>query len=371
MELLQKAKNETSFLKMAFYGEAGSGKTYTSTLVAIGLHKYIKSKKACMFLDTETGSDFMIPIFNEAKIDLFVAKTRAFKDCLSIIDKAEKGWKEKVVDKKGVENEVFFPPCVVLIIDSLTHIWNEMTESYCREHKISRITIQHWPAIKQSWRRLTTKFINSNLHIIMAGRSADKWEDVIDEKGIREVKKVGTKMRSETEIQYEPNLLVELEQIHKSPKIGSGWIHRAWIIKDRGNVQTELEGKHFDNPTFEDFLPHIELLSLGKKHRAIDTDRTSDELFKNKNNGYELHRQHNILLEKIREELYVLFPRQSSEDKASRSNLLKEIFDTRSWTEVEGKKLQELEIGLELLLVKSEKQPEEKSLEEEKKEIKK
>lgn len=341
MKLLQKAKNETSFLKMAFYGEAGSGKTYTSTLIAIGLHKLIKSKKACAFLDTETGSDFMIPTFKEAKIGLVVAKTRAFKDCLDIIDEAEK-------------------ECAVLIIDSLTHIWNEMTESYCREKKISRITISHWPAIKQTWRQLTTKFINSSLHIIMAGRSADKWEDVIDEAGVKEVKKVGTKMRSETEIQYEPNLLVELEQIHKSPKIGSGWTHRAWVIKDRWNVQSKLEGKHFDNPGFKDFLPHVELLSLGKKHRAIDTDRTSDELFKNKNNGYELHRRHSILLEKIREELYVLFPRQSSEDKTSRSNLLKEIFDTRSWTEVEGKKLQELEIGLELLMVKSEKKPEEK-----------
>lgn len=327
MGLLQKAKNESAFLKMALYGEAGSGKTYTSTLIAIGLHRYIQSKKSIGFIDSECGSDFMIPVFKEAKIELLTAKTRAFKDCLDIIDEAEKD-------------------CAVLILDSLTHVWNEMTESYCRQHKISRISISHWPAIKQTWRELTKKFINSNVHIIMAGRSADKWEDTVDEEGVKEIRKVGTKLRGEVEISYEPNLLVELEQVHKSPKAGSGWIHRAWIIKDRWNAMSQLEGKHFDNPTFDDFLPHVELLAIGKKHRGIDTDRTSDDLFQKNDNGYERKRQRDILLEKIKEEIYIKFPGRSVDDTTGRSNLMKDIFNTRSWTEIEGLPTKQLQEGL-------------------------
>ena len=330
MGLLKKAENESAFLKTALYGEAGSGKTYTASLIAIGLHKYIKSKKPIAFIDSECGSDFMIPVFKEAKIDLLTAKTRAFKDCLDIIDEAEKD-------------------CAVLILDSLTHIWNEMTESYCRQHKISRISISHWPAIKQTWRELTKKFINSSVHIIMAGRSADKWEDTIDEEGVKEIRKVGTKLRGEVEISYEPNLLVELEQVHKSPKIGSGWIHRAWIIKDRWNVKSQLEGKHFDNPTFDDFLPHIELLAIGKKHRGIDADRTSDDLFQSNNNGYERKRQRDIILEKINAEFYIKHPGQSVDDKMGRSNLMNEIFNTRSWKEIEGLPTKQLHQGLDKL----------------------
>ena len=82
----------------------------------------------------------------------------------------------------------------------------------------------------------------------MAGRSADKWEDVEDEEGIKELKKVGTKMRSETEIGYEPSLLIEMEQYRKSARIGGGWVNRAWVIKDRYNL---LNGKYFEFPPFD------------------------------------------------------------------------------------------------------------------------
>jgi hypothetical protein len=327
MGLLKKAKNETSYLKMALYGEAGSGKTFTSSLIAIGLCKYIKADKPCGFLDTETGSDFMIPMFEKEKIEFLVTKSRAFQDCLDVIDEAEK-------------------KCSVFVIDSLTHIWNEMTESYCRQNKLKRITINHWPAIKQTWRELTRKFINSNLHIIMAGRSADKWEDVIDEEGVHEVRKVGTKMRSETEIQYEPNLLVELEQVHKSPKAGSGWTHRAWVIKDRWNEQTGLEGEHFDNPTFESFLPHVKLLSIGKKHRGYD-NRTSDEMFKKEETGSNFFKKRDILLEKIKNEIHLRHPSNSAVDKSNRIKLLDQMFGTKSFEEISNyKNLQPLKQGL-------------------------
>lgn len=332
MTLLKKAKPEMAYLKAGLYGEAGSGKTFTSSQVAIGLHKYIKSDKAVAFLDTETGSDFVSPIFKSEKIELVVAKTRAFKDMLDVIDEAEKN-------------------CSILIIDSITHIWNEMCESYCRKNNLKRITLNHWQPVKQTWREFTKKYINSALHIIMDGRSADKWEHVEDNEGAKELQKVGTKMRSETEIGYEPSLLVEMEQDRKSSRIGGGWINRAWIIKDRFNL---LSHKHFDFEPFEGleyredafkaFLPHIEMLNIGGKHRAIDTDRTSDDLFKKDNpNRY---KKQQILLEEIKGEIVLIYPGQDAESKKKKAELLKEVFGTLSWTSVEGMNLDDLDNGL-------------------------
>ena len=163
-------------------------------------------------------------------------------------------------------------------------------------------------------------------------------------------------MRSETEIGYEPSLLVEMEQVHKSPRIGSGWIHRAWIIKDRWNEETKLEGKNFDNPTFDAFLPHIELLNLGGKHRAIDVDRTSDEMFKKNNSGADYYRKSRALLEEIKDEIHLLVPGQNADSKTKRIELLKEVFGTSAWSNIEVMQNEDLENGLKTIRKKSKKE---------------
>ena len=84
--LFKKSTNDQAFLKAGFMGFAGSGKTYTATLCAVGLHAELKSKgipggdSPVYFLDTETGSDWVRDIFEQEGIELQVAKTRAFTD---------------------------------------------------------------------------------------------------------------------------------------------------------------------------------------------------------------------------------------------------------------------------------------------------
>lgn len=324
MKLLQKATPEMAYFKGGFYGEAGSGKTHTSSKIAIGLHKHIKSKKPICFIDTETGSDFVLPMFKQEKIELLVAKTRAFADLLTVIDEAEKN------------SDIF-------IIDSITHFWTELLRSYQKQHQISRITLRHWIPLKQTWGEFTDKFVNSKLHVIMAGRSAYIWDDVEDEEGVKELKKTGTKMRAETEMGYEPSLLVEMETVRTSARAGANWIHRAWVIKDRFDV---VDGKHFDNPDFKDFLPHIELLNLGGKHRALDTERSSQELFEAGETGADKYKKAKILIEKIENGLSKIYPGQTQEDKKGRIELKERIFGTDSWTEICGMNLHDLGLGL-------------------------
>ena len=79
MSLLKEASAQMAYLKAGFYGIAGSGKTFTASLVAVGLSTLLKSDKPIAMADTETGSDFVRPrIFDPAGKKLFVSKTKAF-----------------------------------------------------------------------------------------------------------------------------------------------------------------------------------------------------------------------------------------------------------------------------------------------------
>lgn len=324
MELFKKGKQEAAYLKMGLYGTAGSGKTWTASLIAIGLHKFLKSNKPVFFLDSETGSDYVLPLFAKEKIELQIAKSRAFSDLLAAIDIAEK------------EASIF-------IVDSLTHHWDELVDSYKRKKGLNRLSIQHWGEIKPTWREFSERFVTSNLHIIVCGRSGDVWEDVIDSEGIKELKKTGTRFRTEREMSYEPSILVELEIARKSPK---EWTHRAWIVKDRFGIQNFQK---IDNPTFESFLPHIQQLNLKGKHRALDKDRDSQDMFNNKNIGEAKYKEMKILTEKIQNALYRIYPGQTKEDKVGRLDLLKKAFITDSWTEVLSLNNKQLENGLKII----------------------
>ena len=146
MKLLKPAKNEMAYLKMGLFGGTGSGKTFTASEVAIGLHKHIKSEKPVAFFDTETGSSFMIPKFEKAGIELCVFNGTSLKSLNQVIEEAEK-------------------ECSILIIDSISNVWDEVTEAYKKKKKRSYIEIWDWKNIKDEWRqRFRTPFINSKLH---------------------------------------------------------------------------------------------------------------------------------------------------------------------------------------------------------------
>jgi hypothetical protein len=328
MSLLQPAKPEAAFLKMGIYGDAKSGKTFTSASVLIGFHKFMKSDKPIAFMDTETGSDYVQHRFRESGIPLLVAKTRSFKDLLAITDEAEKS-------------------CFALLVDSITHPWDELMNAYQKQHNKTRLSLGDWIPIKAMWREFTTKYIGSRLHIIVCGRAGDKWEDVTDENGVKELRKTGTRMRTEKELGYEPSLLVEMESVQTEAKFGGSILHRAYVKGDRFDV---INGRIFEDPTFETFLPHIQMLNLGGEHKALEPDRSSVGMFDDPNMGEKRALNKEILCEKIANEIKKLFPAQTEKDKADRVKLMEEVFGTNSWTEISTLfKNDRLAIGLEIL----------------------
>jgi hypothetical protein len=320
--LFSEAVNTQARLKMGVLGFAGAGKTFTSTTVAIGLIQYAREKglpegdKPAYFLDTETGSDWVQPIFVKAGIKLRTAKSRAFKDLVAAVREAE---------AQGS----------VLIIDSISHFWREFTEAYMKRKNRSRLEFADWNYLKPEWGKFTDAFVNSNLHIIMAGRAGFEYDYFTDSDGKKQLEKTGIKMKAETELGYEPSLLVLME---RDMDMETKEVFRvANVLKDRSDL---LDGKAFKNPGFDVFKPHIEYLNMGGVQMGVDLSRTSEDMIDgNEGPGkstwkYE-QEQREIEIEKI-EALFAEhgLSGQSKEGKSKIVGLLKKHFETTSWKEL-------------------------------------
>lgn len=281
MGLLKKAEITLAFAKIGILGFQGAGKSYTAWLIALGLAKMTGNNKV-EYIDSETGSDFFIPWAKKEGIDLYQTKTRSFVDLKKAIEESEK-------EKIGV-----------IISDSMTHFWKDLMESYKIKLKRDRLQFQDWDIVKREWSTYTDIFVNSAIHIIACGRAGFEYDYDYNEDGSKDLIKVGTRMKVESEFGFEPHLVIEmerttktkkdLEEIHKIPeikkrrekkealsiKIGSEWIHRAHVLKDRTD---SINGKIFDNPNFESFLPHFQKINIGGKHFGVETQTQTQELF--------------------------------------------------------------------------------------------
>lgn len=313
--LLKPAEKQTAYLKAGILGFAGSGKTFTASDIAIGLSAMLGKKKPVAFFDTETGSDYVVDRFKKKGVELLVAKTRAFTDLLEVVKDSEQS-------------------CDVLIIDSITHVWQELLEAYQKKHNVARLQFQHWGPIKGEWRRFTDAYLCSKVHIIMCGRAAWEYDYETNEDGKKDLIKTGTKMRAETDMGYEPSLLLEMERVKidnaDKKRKGSTLVHRCHILKDRTDL---MNGQIVDNPTFKNFLPIIKTLNIGGEHFVLDTSRSSD--IKGADYSYEDKRRlQKIYTEEIEGDLVSTFPGQAKEEKKAKADILQAVFNTRSWTAI-------------------------------------
>ena len=339
MGLFKPAANQQAFLKAGFLGFQGSGKTYTAVDLAIGLCKYIKGKRGVAMLDSETGSDWAVPRFAAAHIPFSAAKSRAFADLCPAIAEAEKN-------------------ADVLIIDSISHFWIELMEAYCRKHNIGgRISFKHWMPIKAEWRHFSDAFVNSALHIIVCGRAGWEYDMEEDDEGKKDLIKTGTKMRAEGEFGFEPHLLVEMARLRETKvvdgkdvgKVGAVVIHRAYVLKDRCMDGKSLDGAIFDNPTFKDFLPHVEALNLAGVQVGFEKRSSDDYLESPDYSVSENRRLVEVQLEEIAETCKLVWPSQSGDDKRMKVLVLDHLFGTKSWKAVERMPLMRLQNAIKKL----------------------
>ena len=315
MRLFKPATNLQAFAKIGILGFQGAGKTYLATDIMLGLCRHLKLTKPIAFIDTETGSDWALPRFKAEGVELVVAKTRAFSDLVAAVGEADQ-------------------ECSGLIVDSVSHFWMELMDAYKRKNNVRRIEFQHWADIKGEWQKFSDAFVNSKLHIVVCGRAGWMYEQEEDDRGKKQIVKTGTKMKAEGEFGFEPNLLIELERV-RDADVGARVVHRAYILKDRRMDKETLDGRVFDNPTFKDFLPHVEALNLGGKHMGVDLSRTSDDALADPDwSVADRKRETAIVLEELTETFTLLWPRATAEQKAIKIAAVEALFGTRSWTAV-------------------------------------
>lgn len=323
MSLFKPAESTRTYFKSGFLGFQGGGKTFTGMLIAIGLHKYIKSPHPIYMYDSEEGSDYIKDYFKQEGIPFHVIKSRSF---MSLI---------------GATKEI--PDEAIFLIDSVTHPWRDLMISFMKAKGITRIKMNHWPAIKAEWGQFNDWFLRSKVHIIMNGRAGFEFDFEEDEEGNKDLIKTGIKMKAEGEIGFEPSLLVELsgEQILENGKV-SGIKIKAFVLKDRFNV---INGKTFERPTFESFLPHIALLNLTGEHQTLD-NVDSSTMFHSDRSISERLKQRDILCEEIQAEMSLHFNSRTDRGKAEGINFFKQVFGTASWKAIENLPNEKLSAGL-------------------------
>jgi hypothetical protein len=178
--------NTKPYFKAAFEGEPGTGKSWSAALVAIGLHKKIKSKKPIVLIDTEKAAKFLVPLFKEHGIEAMVRETHSLADLVTAMKLCSEGYSD------------------IMVIDSITHIWMDFQEAYKRKLNRQTFQIQDWMAIKSDWNRnFSIPLVQSPLHIIATGRVSDRMEQEVDEDGRKEFTKTGVKMQAEKNVAYE------------------------------------------------------------------------------------------------------------------------------------------------------------------------
>jgi len=347
MSIFKKATNTMAFAKVGILGFAGAGKTRTATEIAVGLHKAIGSTKPVLFIDTETGSDFVLPIFRSHGIEMLVSKTRAFKDLA-----------EGIREAPGISD--------ILIIDSVSHFWVDIVESYRKKKNVNRLSFQDWGIIKPMWNNdFSTPFVTSPLHIIVAGRAGFEYDYFEGDDGKMELYKTGTKMKAEGEFGFEPSLLIEMERI-KNPEATESYreaktkdakmkaakqimnerefVRRATVLKDRSDI---MDGKVFYNPSYADFAEHWNSINIGGEHKPLEAGDSQGLFNKEGLPQWKVERTRaEIALEEIKAEVDKFLPGATAKEKQAKIRLSEKVFGTASGKALEGMSYMILEDGL-------------------------
>jgi hypothetical protein len=334
MSLLNKLADAPGFAKIGLQGPQGSGKSFTALEIAVAIHKLFKSKKPIAFFDTESGSDYLTTKAKEATgLDMLRVKTRAFSQLMEVVRECEAGASD------------------ILIVDSITHVWRELQESYLarvnegRQWKKQRMDIGDIMEIKKLWYPWPDLYLNSRVHILVCGREGNEWGHEEDEEtGKKELVAVGKKMKVEGEFGYESSLILGMSMLqtqaitvrNKKKKTATEKprtiINVATVLKDRFDV---MNGVVFQFPSGKDFMPFLEKLNP-PAHVGVNTEDTSTETLPEYDAGYmRAKTDKEIMLEKIQAEFQRGWPGQTAVEKKARGDAMEEFFQTRSWTEIE------------------------------------
>lgn len=351
--LLKPLGQGPGYLKAGFLGFTATGKTMTATLLAIAMKRQAKHAGPIAFYDTETGSDYITPMIRSLTGQEAVGvKSRSFDDLLAVGDECV---------SSGVS---------VLVVDSVTHIWRTLCDSYLAGVNQSRekmcqekgwrfkprtgLEFQDWAPIKAIWARWTDFYLTAPLHIVICGRAGFEYDFEVNEAGKKELVKTGTKMKTESEFGFEPSLLVEMEVENEKTAAGERQLRTAFIRKDRFNVMdgalgtfpTEHDAEKALAPVVKFFAPHLAKLNADS-HTTMQTTAKPMDVDAGGSDAWARERdRRTIFCEEIQGLLTSQIPGMGAEDKKKKADLMQKFFGTRSWTAIETTDSEKLRGGL-------------------------
>lgn len=249
------------FVKAAFAGFAGGGKTYTASLFTVGCYQTMKIKKPLLMLDNEQGGRFIADRFKSAGIETYYKNTIEVADVLRAMEMLRSG-------------EIGF-----LFVDSLTKIWYKYVRDYKEKNRRKFMELSDWGKILPEWAEtFATPFVAAQGNVVFTGRGGYEYSKEEDEqradgstkKG--QFVKSGLKMKLAGETPHEPDLVVWMEGEQEMQPNGTLKIfNTAQVTKSR---YAPLHGAVITNPTYENFRPFVEFLcglETGEVRGATDT----------------------------------------------------------------------------------------------------
>ena len=313
-EFFAPLENTKPYLKAAFQGFAGSGKTYTMAQVAVGLHKRIGSTKPIVIFDTEEAAKFLKPFFHKHEIRVLHKRSRSLAD----LKETMRHCREGVAD--------------ILMLDSITHVWENFLASYQKSKNRTRLQFEDWGFIKPAWKQeFSEPFVRDPYHTLMTGRAGYEYEDEKDENGKRQIYKSGIKMKVEGETAYEPDILVLMERHEDLLEAKKVVWREATVLKDRSTI---IDGKTIRNPDYEAFAPAIEAILSDPSTAAAGPEGDASKLIQTEEDKRAWLKRRDIALEEIEAILIKAFPGSTGPAKAAKGDALEHCFGTRSWTKV-------------------------------------
>ncbi len=243
-----KAQPQQARLKVSIYGPPGSGKTFTTLLMAEGLAKY--RGKRIAYVDTEHGTDFYVKDVPERKVhphafDIDTVYTRS----LAVAGKEIYG----------------LDPAVhgVVIVDSWSHIWEAAIDAYeGTKTSVDSIPMHAWGKIKKPYKALLNHLMGSMYDVFILGRQKNIFGE--DSKG--DLVKTGVAMKAEGETAYEPHICLRMES-ERHPDDQNKSRPMLYAEKDRTGI---LQGHVIPWPNFGTIAPLLPY--LGEVQAPADDD---------------------------------------------------------------------------------------------------
>lgn len=319
--------NTKPYLKVGFQGPAGSGKSFTGFQVALITHKAIKSKKPIVLFDTEKAAKFLQPIADKEGVQVVVRESKTFADLIETMKRMRAGFSD------------------VLVIDSISSVYEDFMEAYLRSNGKKFMSIKDWGITKPAWRhQFSEPFVDDAYHIVMCGRVKDNYEMEEDDDGKKTMMKSGVKMRGDAETAYEPDLVIQMNR--KEEMVGKklNVYREAVVLKGRGQL---LDGATIKNPQAKDFLPTIEAIIAKPMAASSVASKDTAEIFGNGAEQREYAIEKDRVLDEMSGMLIAAYPSTKDIDKQGKILIIKETFGAFSWATIQQLPLRELQAGFD------------------------